>query len=64
MENQELSAKLKQELEVIRLEKILASEMNDNFYDLIECPSYSEYKKQMDILAKLVDEQNGSETQS
>lgn len=56
MGNQELSAIYNQQLEVIRLEKILIDEMSEHsLWYLHDCPSYPEYKKQMDILASLVE---------
>jgi len=42
-----------QQLEVIRLERLLLAEM-ENGTQLYDCPSYIEYRKQMDILESLI----------
>jgi len=43
-----------QQVIVIRLEKMLLNEMSNNEIGLLECPSYAEYRKQMDILDSLI----------
>ena len=52
-EQMKLLAIWNQQVEVIRLEKLLILEMTDGL-TLHECPSYPEYKKQMDKLEALL----------